>query len=526
LVTEYVDDGDIWYLLGLSCMNTEDWVGAISAFERTIELGTVLHGIPTGSAPSNDVMIMVAEAHAALGDVRSSKLWTERALSSRYDDRPSLADRVVFEKALSAIEFRKLTGDHVDSGVSRDELWRGDLRVLVAELRRLHVNLHHLMSASELQRRVEAIAERIPELSDQEIVFEFMKLVGALGNGHNLLIPTNGAKGSFSRLPVAFYWFSDGLFIVDADETHADLIGRGVKNIGGVPAVDALDKTRILNARDNEMQHSWLAPYYVSLPEALLGLGVIDDATEVALTLSCGDDGATEVILRGGDWSFDGFPKLPKLRKAAQPRYLDKSDRIFWMEVLPDQDTVFVQLNWVAEHEGTTLAAFSRELTAKIESNHAKNLILDLRHNPGGDGSILPSLLRALIHFEVANPEGTLFVIAGRGTFSAAHTLLADINRLTNAVIVGEPSGSRPNALGEAGWFKLPHSGLMGLASTQFHQDSSAEDHRIWIAPHVPTSLSSEDYFSGKDPALAAIFAVNDLSATPPRLRPKPIAQV
>jgi hypothetical protein len=84
------------------------------------------------------------------------------------------------------------------------------------------------------------------------------------------------------------------------------------------------------------------------------------------------------------------------------------------------------------------------------------------------------------------------------------------LDGLSNAVIVGEPSGTRPNAIGEAGWFKLPHSGLMGLASTQFHQVSSAEDHRIWIAPHIPTHQSSVDYFSGQDPALQAIFNVLD----------------
>ena len=96
-------------------------------------------------------------------------------------------------------------------------------------------------------------------------------------------------------------------------------------------------------------------------------------------------------------------------------------------------------------------------------------------------------------------------VVMGRNTFSAAHNLLLDINRLTNPILVGEPSGSRPNALGEAGWFKLPYSGTWGIISSQFHQASKAEDHRIWVAPHVPVSLSSVQYFAGVDPAMLAI---------------------
>ncbi|AWF80748.1 hypothetical protein BTJ40_07960 [Microbulbifer sp. A4B17] len=99
-------------------------------------------------------------------------------------------------------------------------------------------------------------------------------------------------------------------------------------------------------------------------------------------------------------------------------------------------------------------------------------------------------------------------MIVGRNTFFAAHLLPADLDRLTDIIIVGEPSGSRPNHLGEAGWFKLPYSGVWGIISSQYHQASKAEDHRIWIAPHVPMTLSSEEYFAGEDPAINHITRV------------------
>tara|TARA_Y100000588_G_scaffold57715_1_gene55763 strand:+ start:88015 stop:88155 length:141 start_codon:yes stop_codon:yes gene_type:complete len=37
---------------------------------------------------------------------------------------------------------------------------------------------------------------------------------------------------------------------------------------------------------------------------------------------------------------------------------------------------------------------------------------------------------------------------------------------------------------------------------------SKAEDHRIWIAPHVPVTLSSKQYFNAHDPAMAAIHGI------------------
>jgi hypothetical protein len=508
LVSQYPDDGDTWYLLGLSSMQTGTWAKAIHAFEKTLALGTALKGVPSGSSPSNDIMINIAQAYAALGDAANSKKWAEKALEARYDDRPSLGGKPHFEATLSTDVYRKLIGTHIEEGLSRNDLWRSDLRILDDELRRLHVNLYHKISAENFEQKIADIELRIPTLSDQEIVFAFMELVGGLGNGHNLLIPTNGAKGSFSRLPVEFYWFSDGLFIVDASEAYQGLIGSEVTMIGGVLAKDVLDKSMVLNARDNEMQHRWLAPYYVSLPEVLKGIGVVEDAKSIKLSIVHADGKNEELKLTGEKWSFEGFPKLPKLKNTKQPRYLEKSEQLFWMEALPDYNTILVQFNWVAESKEKSLAAFSQDLIDEAQKTGADNLILDLRHNPGGNGSILPSLVRALIYFEASHPEKKLFVIAGRGTYSAAHSLLTTLDGLSNAVIVGEPSGTRPNAIGEAGWFKLPHSGLMGLASSQFHQVSSAEDHRIWIAPHIPTHQSSVDYFSGQDPALQAIFNV------------------
>ncbi len=75
-------------------------------------------------------------------------------------------------------------------------------------------------------------------------------------------------------------------------------------------------------------------------------------------------------------------------------------------------------------------------------------------------------------------------------------------------VTVGEPSGSRPNALSESGNFVLPFSRLSGFLASQLHQHSWPEDHRIWIAPDVPVGLSSDDFFAGHDPALDAIKAL------------------
>jgi len=56
--------------------------------------------------------------------------------------------------------------------------------------------------------------------------------------------------------------------------------------------------------------------------------------------------------------------------------------------------------------------------------------------------------------------------------------------------------------------FDSPNTRVWGIISSQYHQASNAEDHRIWIAPHLPVMLSSVAHFSGEDPAMKQIINV------------------
>ncbi|MFA0811314.1 S41 family peptidase [Microbulbifer epialgicus] len=342
---------------------------------------------------------------------------------------------------------------------TRNEGWTKDLNFLLSEIKRLHVDPYHKTSAKQLEEHTKLIETNISNLTDQEIVFEFMQLLASVGNGHNFIVPTQSLKGTFSQLPIYFYWFNDGIYIVSADQSHKHLVGRKVISVEGLPINFVMEKISSINARDNEMQRYWLAPFYLSLPEVLKGLGIAADTNNVSLTLA-DENGSTEkVVLHGNPFSSTGFPTLPKLESSENPLYLKRKKENYWQLNNKEDNYLYIQFNTVAQKKSQSLQQFSKEIRKTINQDKIENIILDLRHNSGGNGSILPALTRTLIYFSEKNTKNKLFVIVGRNTFSAAHLLLADLNRLTDAIIVGKPSGSRPNHLGEAGWFKLPHSG-------------------------------------------------------------------
>lgn len=199
---------------------------------------------------------------------------------------------------------------------------------------------------------------------------------------------------------------------------------------------------------------------------------------------------------------------MAKPANAAVPLYLSRLDQIHWMQRLDNIDALYVQVNAISDSKSEDLAVFADRMSREAADPRIRNLILDLRHSPGGNGYLTPALLRKLIHFDASADKDTLYVIIGRNTFSASHNLIVDLDRISQAVFVGEPSGSRPNAISESGRIRLPYSQFEVTISSQLHQHSFPEDHRLWIAPDIPVGLSSQDFFSGRDSALEAIASL------------------
>src|SRR6185436_14117391 len=112
--------------------------------------------------------------------------------------------------------------------------------------------------------------------------------------------------------------------------------------------------------------------------------------------------------------------------------------------------TVFVRLRAIVdERGGERMDQFVARLFAHVDSIGARRLILDLRGNGGGNNYLNQPLVHALIRRPELDRTGRLFVIVDRGTFSAAVSLAADLQRETHALFVGEPTGGAPNSPGD-----------------------------------------------------------------------------
>jgi hypothetical protein len=102
------------------------------------------------------------------------------------------------------------------------------------------------------------------------------------------------------------------------------------------------------------------------------------------------------------------------------------------------------------------------------------------------------------------NQKGKLFFIIGRQTFSSAVGNATQFKGSTNSILVGEPTGGKPNSYGEVLNFTLPNSGVMVQYSTKYITKTS--ENPISLFPDYDVEISLQDYAQGKDPVLDFIM--------------------
>jgi hypothetical protein len=91
----------------------------------------------------------------------------------------------------------------------------------------------------------------------------------------------------------------------------------------------------------------------------------------------------------------------------------------------------------------------------------------------------------------------------GRQTCSSAIINTVDFLKNTEALIVGEGTGGRPNHFGEVKRFVLPESKLVVNYSTQYFM--LTEENLPYIIPDIETQMYFRQYMKGTDPAIQAI---------------------
>ncbi len=472
-------EGKFWNRLATAFYNTKNFRKAIPAYEKAIELG---YGNPANNAYN------IASGYALLGEKERAFRWIERAFQMGFLDLEHARKDPDLQILHTDLRFQKLVGITDANKTSRVEGWRSDLEFLVREVKRRRYGTFTAQAEKEFDADVQKLFDTIPGKTDEQINVGIMKLMVKIGDGHSGFLGMRDTRAEPPlTLPLKFYLFEEGLFIIAADPKYADLLGSQVLRFENSTIDEVVRKLDPVISRDNAIWIREVAPYRMRFLSLMHALGLISGPKKASLAVRTMDGKERVVTVEGNRehtiiWNTQPNPSpwinFPKTRPLPLPHYLKNVGTKYWFEYLPESRTAYFQFNQIRNDSLEPLAAFSDRLFKFINENAVEKLVIDLRWNNGGNTMLLRPLIHGLIKTEKINQRGKLFVIIGRRTFSAAQNAATFIERDTNAIFVGEPTGASPNFVGEEEPFVLPFSKILVNVSHVFHQSSSPFDKR------------------------------------------------
>jgi len=410
--------------------------------------------------------------------------------------------------------------------------WLEDLEFVVSKLESNHPALYYKVDKTKFDSIVaESRREIARSKADLECYLAIKKIPAVIEDGHTGLLD----EGVFNLLDLRFPFraaeFTDGVYITVIKKEYGMYLGSRLVAVNGQPIEIILTSIEKVVSADNKFGRRAWALNGISFARVMSGLQVIDDSDHMDLELITEKGEAAKLTLRS---VYDDSPieygwGQPLQVGPTKGEYVSSSDRLgekgplhfrnqgqglrfYWFEHLVNNRALYFQFNQVANQPGAeeNLARFSARMWDYIDQ-HAGNinkLIIDLRYNNGGNGTLILPFMNQVIKRDFINRKGGLYVISGRKTYSAASIFMYEFAAHTKAIFVGEPDGcgadlfsdSRPVGV-------LPNSRFpLWIATKQFTNRWPFSNSEYFV-PHFPAPFSSRDYFNGVDPALDLILS-------------------
>ena len=327
------------------------------------------------------------------------------------------------------------------------------------------------------------------------------RMFHAVDDGHTAAIPIYGEQPEFTgRYPFRLRRFEDGMYVIAAKGAAAPLLGARLTHIADKPVDQILRDFVAAQASGNRAWPANWTALGLSTPGFLIGLDVApsDLAAPLRFDGVGANDGRVTAQLTA---SSDGSEGLTEIGRKEGPLDGLGDGAINFAVEISDGRALLFAIGAMEDEEKKTFEAFTREALAALETTKSGRIIIDLRDNGGGNNMVAEPLRRILIKSRF-NRSGGIYVLTSPQTFSAAMNFATRLERETDALFVGEPTGGSPNHFGDPKFAQGNVSKIPYIISTLRWQDSTPLDARPWILPDIPAPPGFSDYVAGRDVAL------------------------
>jgi hypothetical protein len=376
--------------------------------------------------------------------------------------------------------------------------WREDLAYFARELPARHPGAFAYTSQASFEAAAAQLDKKIDRLNPDEVYIGLDHLANLIGDAHTYVAFPDDDR----NLPLDIRQFGGESRVVVVAPGYEQALGTRVVAIQDTPIARARElAAAITPIAETEALRESRIDGFLTTGMALHGLGITPERSSARYTLATGDGKQLDVTFNAlppgeqAQW-VDVANPLPVSR---QP--VNGSAACTYIR---DARTVYCNVRRIRD-----LAAPSKQMMETVRNERPAKVVIDLRQNGGGDYNVgLTYLIKPLRDEKDINQKGHLFVLIGPDTFSAAMANAAQFRTMTNATLVGQPIGERPNSYQEPKQFTLPNSHLVVRYSTRYYKFAEGPDNVI--APDKLIAPTWEDYRDGRDAALQWVLSFKD----------------
>lgn len=404
--------------------------------------------------------------------------------------------------------------DYGPVGEQGASAWREDIAAFGAELVARHGDVYHTVDSASLAAALSDLSTRAPTLARHELIAGLIRIAASIGDGHTSVPFLFDEAAALRPVPLRFDYFQEGVFVRWAGPGHQEFLGARLEAVGETSVEDAWEALTPYVARDNDIWLRVFVPMLLGYPEILHAAGLSGDPRRVGYRFATAAGERTAVVAAGEPLEVrHGAETMPAGWTDARPadawqlpQALAPRPDPYWYALLTD-GTLYIRFDQVNDAPtGPGVARFFREAFRDGDQRGMRRVVLDIRANSGGEGSLNYGIVREIVSRPAINRPGGVTVIIGRRTFSAAQVLAHMLDLWTEAVFVGEPTGSSPQHWGDHEFFRLPNSGLLVSASPTWWQPGGPYDTRPYLPPAWTFEPRFDDYVAGRDAALEAVL--------------------
>lgn len=389
--------------------------------------------------------------------------------------------------------------------------WQSDLELLKKSMSEQAPLFFQRQSKKSFEQAISDLSAKLPQLNNFQTALSIQSILARAHDG-NTYAELKSLMMAENPIPFGLGYYADGIFVSGTVKKFEKAMGKKVLKINGQDIKSVVERLSMFVSSDNDLSVMRDGFNLIRFPGAFKMAGI--SANDTLNLLLENSSGKTELVKL--------YPINLKNSKDMMPLATQQEQKdLRWQPMqnyytnhwLAEDSTLYIQYNRCLSAEmsleaGDSISArqlppfapFADSIIAFLQRTPGTKLLFDLRFNTGGNPADGLRLIERIKADPNLNRKDRIFVATNLYTAGAAITIASQFGKETNAQIIGEKPGGKPNQTAGLRSFTLPNSKLTIYFPTKKIVTVKGDPDFLELDQEIP--LPYLDFKTGKDPVL------------------------